>query len=282
MIEDTQPVNSLIERQSESRLGELVASYHGQRFRWRDIYLLVIPGVIASIGLVGYGLWQIQKQASQVGTIQALNINQTWFILAYLIFMFFFAMTLVRIGDDLRFVSIHSHGLRWRLDGFHVRSMTWSDIEGIATSSFRDYFIKLPLREHYHAMFYPAHGKPVGLYDDLINLPELVTHLKAILYPSLLSRHKAALDSGDKLTFGSLILEKSGLHVLSKKLVTEFSPQMLTQSSLYFIPWSEVEQVTIQSGFLVVKSSSHGLLQIPISHIPNYELLYKLIEQGLN
>ena len=280
-MEDTQPVPASNSSQSNSRLGELVASYHGQHFRWRDFFLLVIPGFVGTLGLIGYGLWRMQNQAMQVGYLQAFNQNQVWFILGYLLFLFFFSMTMVRIGDDLRFVSIYRNGLRWRLGGIRIHTADWDEMKGIATSSFRDYFINVPMREHYHAMLYPAHGKPFAIYENLHDLPELVSRIKASLYPHLLPQYQADLGTGKQLAFGALGIQPGGLQIHTKLVGGDFAPGLKSKSAPAVIPWSNIEQVTIQSGFLVVQSSDYGLQRIPISQIPNYELFFKLIEQGL-
>jgi hypothetical protein len=53
-------------------------------------------------------------------------------------------------------------------------------------------------------------------------------------------------------------------------------------SSGQTIPWEKLRSVDVVSGFLVVELSDYSRRKLPVSKIPNIELLLQLIQQGVN
>jgi hypothetical protein len=100
------------------------------------------------------------------------------------------------------------------------------------------------------------------------NLPELITRLKAHLYPRLYPALQAGFLAGRAVAFGPVSVQAQGLRMRPHN-------QAIT-------PWSEIRRVTVRSGELMVElkhlQKGNSLARIPVAKIPNLELLLKLIE----
>ena len=99
---------------------------------------------------------------------------------------------------------------------------------------------------------------PAGLE----NTPELISQLKACLYPRLMPGFEANLQAGKSLYFGPLAISPRGLACGSQRW-----------------PWVEVEYFDIQNGCLEVKAGSRRALHFSAGQIPNLELLLQLVPQ---
>jgi hypothetical protein len=127
-----------------------------------------------------------------------------------------------------------------------------------------------------------ANGKRIVISENnggpggVENLPELVSRIKANVYPRLMPRLKAAFTAGEWLSFGSLQIHRQGLHIQSGKGDQKINP----------IPWDQVRRITARSGYLVVELSSPSNTQIqqkrlPVSKVPNLELFFQLVKENV-
>ena len=148
----------------------------------------------------------------------------------------------------------------------------WEEIAGVTTETIQNQLLGVILRPHIQGYIYPNIGKPVRLDNTIQNLSELLTILKAKLYPRLLPRLQSNLQSGQWLHFGLLAIQHKGIKLLNKHRPNR------AQS----IPWSQITYVNIESGFIVVELSDRPRLKLPVSKIPNIELLLQLIKMGVN
>ncbi|HWQ84457.1 MAG TPA: DUF6585 family protein, partial [Anaerolineales bacterium] len=108
----------------------------------------------------------------------------------------------------------------------------------------------------------PTTGKLLRLPDGLENYPELISQLKACLYPRLLPGLEANLQAGKSLFFGPLAISPRGLVSGSQRW-----------------KWEDVETFDVQNGWLEIKTAPKQTLRFPASQIPNVELLLQLVPQ---
>jgi hypothetical protein len=256
--------------------GPLIDSFSPPPLKRGRFLLLSGSGLALALLLLGYALHRLYFGYANYGPAAALSWSFPWFfaaLLAAIAWLFLSARALIHSS---RRISIHSLGLVVYF--FHLSQVfPWEDISGISVDA-----ASLPSKRYPHYIRYQSiitfsdgtflrqQGSQNGPLRsaDIQDLPALLSRLKAILYPRLLPRLSEQFQSGGWLDFGPLSIHTSGLRT--------GSPQQT-------IPWSQVSRLTVQSGRLVVELTGvpkPSRLAIPVSRIPNLELLFQLIRQG--
>lgn len=256
-------------------LGPLVRRFAGRGFGWRDLWSLALPGTLGVLAPLGYGLQRSDYAYAQYGPVAADFWGRPWFALAALAAIIFALLLLYRLLLRRTYVAIHQEGLHLHLRPFHNRSIRFNQIAGIATAILQDRFLGLALHTAYQAVLYPNVGRPIRLNESLAELPELSACIKERLYAQLKPRLHANLAAGQWLYFGPLSIQAQGIRL----------PRRWPRRSGPTIPWKALERITVQSGYLMVELNHHArsgrLKPIPVSHIPNLEILLDLLQQGV-
>jgi hypothetical protein len=160
-----------------------------------------------------------------------------------------------------RSVAIHRDGLRLALP--RLQEFRWAQIAGISTQTQREHFLGITVRSRQQVRLYPTMGKPVRL-DPLPELNELVTQIKAHLYPRLLPRLQNEFNTGAWLHFGPIAIQTRGLRINGRDY-----------------PWVEIDQVTICKGDLVISFNdrlNRHSQHLNAGSIPNLELLIQILQ----
>lgn len=253
-------------------LGPLQHLYRGRTLAWRDVLTLFLPGILAVLSPLGYGMAQANYAYTRFGPVAAEARSYPWFLLATFALAVFILLVAARLLRARAFVAVHRYGVRISVSHFRARSLRWEQIAGVCSQSIQEYFLSLPLRAYFEASLVPAVGKPLRISRQMTGLPELVSHLKAALYPRLLPQLLAEFTAGKWVYFGPVAIQQSGLQIRGRR-----------------IPWQQVERVEIRQGFLLVASrpaavspSSGAPVKIALLQIPNPELLLQLIQQAVN
>lgn len=231
---------------------------------------LILPGGLAVLLPLFYGYGRARYGAEHFGVVAAEHWSRPWYILASIACGVFLLVAIIRIRDSRKSIAVHTGGLRLNLA--KKQSLLWEQIAGVSTESVRYEFLGIILEPRIRGVIYPNTGKPIRLTNAIQELPELLSVLKAKLYPRLYPDLQANLKSGQWLHFGPLAIQSKGIKHLNRGLLKQ------DQS----IPWSQVKHVDVNSGFLVVELSDQPRLKLPVSQIPNIELLIQLIQLGVN
>jgi hypothetical protein len=164
---------------------------------------------------------------------------------------------------------VHTRGVRLRPGILRTRNLRWQQISGVALSATQAVFFDSRGQTRLRAVIYPNQGKPLRLGEQLENLAELVSRIKASLYPRLLPDMKASFQAGKWLYFGPLALQAGVLRLQHAELT-----------------WQQVEDIQVKNGYLAVSwregQGPARNVRIPISKIPNLELLLQIIREGVN
>ena len=250
-------------------LGGLIRVFRHRPLGWIEAVSLILPGGLAVLTPLFYGFGRGRYAASYFGPVAADQWSQPWYILAGLAFVIFLLAVIYRLRRSRQYVAVYTGGLRLSLAERGV--LRWEQIAGISTDTISYHFLGISTQSHLRGVIYPNTGKPIHLSNAIQDLPELLTILKAKLYPRLLPNLQANLNSGQWLHFGRLAIQNRGIKLLG---------HMLKQDQT--IPWSHVTHVDVNSGFLVVELSDRPQVKLPVSQIPNIELLIQLIQLGVN
>lgn len=263
----------------------MAAIYYGPTIKRRDRWLLALTGVMFILIPVGQGTLRAYNGYSRYGPAAASSWSLPWFMVAGVAFLAWLLLMIQLVRRSQYGVLLYRNGLRFgAVERSHKHAATpllpWEKVRGIAVELIASTKDKPPIhkatlfledRKIHLAEARSDWGAMANLFGParIENLPELITRLKAHLYPRLFPSLRSSLLSGEELSFGPLAVHRQ--HILLK-----------TKSSDP-IPWTKVRQVTIQSGYLVVElersPQSRSRMRVPVSKIPNLELLLKLIEE---
>lgn len=251
-----------------TNLGAQIAVYHSRPLGWQDVFFILLPGLLGVLAPYGYAVWLYEQSMRQHGPAAAEQWSRVWFWLAWgALFVFIFLLTL-RLVDLRRFASVHSRGIRVRPGVLRTHSLRWEQISGIALSMTQDVFLGPRGHTHLRAVLYPNLGRPIRLDDRMQNLAELVSRIKASLYPRMLPDMKANFQAGKWLYFGPLAVQANVLRMHHNK-----------------ITWEQIENLQVKNGYLAVswKEEQEPFRdeRIPIAEIPNLELLLQIIREGV-
>ena len=250
-------------------LGGLIRVFRHRPLGWIEALSLILPGGLAVLTPLFYGYGRARYAARYFGPVAADHWSRPWYILAGIAFVVFLLAAIYRFRKSRQFIAVHDGGLRLNLT--KQRVLRWEQIAGISTDNVSYHFLGISTRSRLRGVIYPNTGKPIHLTDVIQDLPELLTILKAKLYPRLLPNLQANLNSGQWLHFGRLAIQNRGIKLLNH-MPKQDQP----------IPWSHVTHVDVNSGFLVVELCDRPHLKLPVSQIPNIELLIQLIQLGVN
>jgi hypothetical protein len=250
-----------------SELGPQIALYRERPFQQRYLLVLFFLLGLAVLVPLGYGLYRAWHAYAHFGIAAASSWSRPWYLISLTALTLLILLAIFFVRQAHRFVAVHKHGLRLALP--RPISLRWEQIAGIAIGVRQDRFIGFSVRTSYQAILYPNAGKPIRLDSSLENLPELLTRLKAGLYPRLLPNLRASFLGGQWLHFGPVAIHCESIHIQKRS------------GSIYRTPWSGVRQITVRSGILIVELENKPDIRLPASLIPNLELLLQLIQQGV-
>lgn len=274
---------------TEKSLGPLLAAYRAPPIKQRHLAVFALLGLLFVLAPLSFGLYRGYYGLTHYGPVAAVTWSRNWLLGSLVAFILLMLLGLHRLVASRRRIAVHAHGLElagFRRPLFELLPFTtpytlmWSQIEGIAAQAFQDHFRGRPKPVRYRAVLFPRAGKPIRLHgidlqpdhpDSAGELSELISRLKASLYPRLLPKLRAAFSAGEWLSFGPLAIQRQNIRFARAKNQP--------------LAWNQVKSITVKSGCLVVELHKDSLAsprhQYPVSQIPNLELLLQIIDQGV-
>ncbi len=275
----------------------MAAIYYSPVLRRQDRLLLSLVSTVAILVPLGFGMYRAYYGYTHYGPAAASSWSFPWLGVATLLFLAWLALFTLLARRSGYGILLYRNGLRvgnieppaWRYPTRLPPILPWEEVAGIAveliaSSQGKPPFHRATLFLKGNRRIYLAEARSwwdvfAGLFGPVRveNLPELVTRIKARLYPRLLPKLRAVFLSGQVLPFGPVIIQRQQFAFRSKS-------RTLAREGKG-VPWSKVGRVTVQSGDLVVElensKSTYTKLRFPVSKIPNLELLLNLIEEHL-
>lgn len=249
-------------------LGAQIALYRCRPFQGRGLMFLLLGGALSVLTPLGYGFSRGQYAYAKYGPVAAHFWSRPWYLLAGAAFFALLVLLGLRWRRSRRFVAVHQNGLRLRLS--RRQDYLWGQLSGIASGAVETLLLGNTLRASHQAVLYPTVDPPIRLDDSLENLPELLTRIKANLYPRLLPDMLQAFKEGKRLYFGRLSISPNELRLQAKNR----PPRTIC--------WEEMEGITLQSGMLMIKPQNQAAIRLPVAQVPNLELLLQIIQTGVN
>lgn len=242
-------------------LGPLITRSYGRPLRWRDLFLIFLPGTLAVFAPLGYGVYLASYGYTGFGPSAAEAWSRSWLSLAAFATLILLLLALYRLFSAHRFLAIHERGLHIHSSPFYDRKIYWSQISGVSTSVIQNRFLGLPLGTARQTRVYPHIGKPIHIDRRFGDVSALTNQIETFLYPLLESQIHKSFKSGKWIYFGDVAIHQKGLQLNQR-----------------VIPWGQITHIYAEGGHLVVKSVEFEPKYVPVSSIPNLVLLFRLLE----
>lgn len=267
---------------SNEELGQLVERYQAKPLsvsRWIFLlFLLLSPLIVISIKL-----WEFLTNQLNRNILEIFQSNYPLLMSAYLLFLVALIALLLNYWHSKRFIEIYQHGVHWRFWGIKPASLLWSQVEGIAVARLEFTFLGRPVSHQTRVMLYLFNRPPLLIDLRSPQIEKALDQLKNQYYLYLFPRLLENFNRGQTLSFGPVRVQQESFEFFKRLPTVDFIPPSLLKSGkVQKIPWAKLNNLTVQRGFLVVQSGNLGTKRIPLSQIQNFELLLKIIEQGVN
>lgn len=274
-------------------LGALIAVYRGRPFGRGTWLTYCLLGMAATLTPLGYGSQRFVYGYTKFGLAAATTWSRTWFLLTLLALISSWLLLFHRRREARRYVALHQNGLRLALSGQRPQkkptaqpmrpatgeiTLRWEQISGIAVNHVQPHLFGRTLKPRYRAYLYPNLGRPIRLDDRLGRVAELLTQIKAHLYPRLLPELQQSFAEGRWLYFGRLAIHREAIQLRSSPFLR---PRWHT------FPWEQVERLGVADGCLVVELRHlhpyrrSAKIRIPIAQVPNPEILLEIVRLGV-
>ncbi len=163
-----------------------------------------------------------------------------------------------------RGVAVYEKGFVWR-DRAGLHPWIWEEQASLTAAITRHYTNGIYTGTTHVYTLLNKQNERLVLTDAYQNVEELASLIEQSIFPLLYDRAAAQYNSGQAVVFGPVAISKSGI-VIGKKTY----------------PWPEVQQVSIQQGFLKVSKRDGGWFSgasAAASAIPNLRVLLSIIDQ---
>ena len=248
----------------KKNIGSLVAIFRDRPLRWRDIFLTFIPGGLAVLTPLTYGVLRKRYALAYFGPIAAEIWSKPWFLLAEIALIAYLGLALSRLRRARQVVLVYKNAIAIRLYRKKSFLFYWDQLRGIACTTVQPTFFGRAFKTRHRIMIFPENGNPITLNDRIPKITELTGRLKAKLYPRLLPILRENLSKGNPLNFGPITLQQDCL---------------LLEGTT--IPWDQITSINVKRGRLIVESSINRPIKIPAGQIINIELLIQLLQDGV-
>ena len=242
----------------KNQIGPIIARYQYRPLRRSEFLVYSVLGLTAGGIPLIYGFDRYQYGYTKYGESAAIIWSRPWFLLSGLAILTFFLILVHRFRLSARYISIHKNGIYLSMS--YPISYRWEQIGGIATSVTQPLFLGITNRPRYRAVLYPNIGNPIKITDSYLNLPELMSRIKSKLYPRIIPSLTNNFQNGQWVFFGPIAIQLKQISVRKRKY-----------------EWSHVRRLNVDSGDLVIELTNPRNLQIPVSQIPNIEILLQII-----
>jgi hypothetical protein len=251
--------------QPKSGLGRTLSVYRGLPLQWSELLFVYLPASLLVIAPLTYGLWRAWYAYTTFGPAAASAWARPWYQLATLALVPFSLLSVHRMFLASRYVAVHENGLRLRFSPFREVRLAWEDLTGIASAAYQEHFLGIAFQLRPQITLFRAKGRPIRLDSRLQKTTSLTRRIKSNLYPRLWPLMADRWQAGRAIGFNRLTVHPKAFY-LGKQPV----------------PWEQVARLGVRSGFLVIELETGGPVRFPVAEVPNLELLFQLVEWGIN
>jgi hypothetical protein len=185
-----------------------------------------------------------------------------------------------RLLTSLQRFEVCDRGILQRTRLLRKATYRWGEFAGISSSATAITLWDKHIRTAPRGNLYLKNGKSINLTKRYQNIPYLVKIAKSKIYPLIWPILISDFRSGRLVHFGRISLEsdfRSGRLVHFGRISLDNRDILISRSK---IPWSSVYRIGVTAGFLVIELRDDSSQRVPISSLPNPELLLKIVDWG--
>jgi hypothetical protein len=261
-------------------LGQRVAVYRVKRLGIGGFVLIALPGILGVLAPLLYGNYRYNFGLSGHGLAAAQAWSRPWYTLTWVALLAFAYLVIARFLSSRRYVVVFTRGIELRLNPLRSRKYRWNQIAGISAYLERRQFLWRKGKARLKVKLFRITGHPIQLPGDLENMPEFAARVKQLLYSHLSPSLELAYENGECVCFGPLTISSKGIRSGNTRRVQKSSAKHA------FIPWEAVNQISLSEGYFIVeyKGSTYATkpARYPVSKIPNLEILFHIVQQGVS
>ena len=231
---------------------------------------MLSTGATAVLAPLGYGYSRFVYGYTHFGPVAAVHWSRPWYLLSLFALLAFLLLAFIRLLQAHRFIALHRKGIYCSFTPNKI--FRWENIAGLAVRIHSPSFLGRSLKARYQAVLLPVTGHPLRLPSSLDNLPDLLTQIKAHLYQRLVPELQSSFDAGKWLYFGPISIHANALRLSGQRNAR--TPQTYA--------WSDVRNLSVRSGRLVVEFTDGSRRSLPVAVIPNIEILLQIIQTGVS
>jgi hypothetical protein len=234
---------------SLNRIGSLVASF-------------VFLGGAVLVFL--YGVYEAYLAYQEHGPATMGNVLTWPVIVAFILFLLALAAGWAAYVNWNKGVALYEQGFVVR-DRKGIQAWRWEEIVSLRAAVTRHYTNGIYTGTTHVYTLYNRQNERLVFSDIYVKVEELAKAIEQGIFPHLYERAAQQYNLGQTLAFGPVAISKTGIQI-SKKVY----------------PWTEVQQVTVQRGFLKVSKKGGGWFSgasAAASAIPNLSVLLNMIHQ---
>jgi len=251
-------------------LGQLIAYYPSSISRSKVIIKTLVAILLFVIPPLAIGYWRYYYGYTQFGVVPADIWSRAWFALAMINLVICLLFSLHQIFRRRQFVALYENGLTIRSGILKISTLVWDQLSGILTDFIQERILHQILRNNVHAILQLKDETTISLPQSLINIPELISRIKARLYSRLVPEIVANFNSGKLINFGIIDLH-------SNKLIMRDDSNASNVLEL-----NQIEEITVQSGYLVLTIRNQVPKKVMVSKILNLEIMLHLLRGEVN
>jgi hypothetical protein len=271
--------------------GSWKAVYQTHRLRFSNLGGLLFCGIFVVVLPFALGLTRLYNGYTRYGPAAGFAWGTPWLAFAVLAFFAWLVLLVRKLQFPHYKIQVNKNGLQF--EGYRAaqkvlglgNTLSWDMFSGITVETIGKKIRNDPQGNEISSLkvaLLLSDGKKINLFESgdrrggLKNLSELVSRIKANLYPRLMQKYNSAFSAGQVLTFGPVSVQRQELRI-------QIHHRGKYSSS---IPWDQVRHITVKSGYLVVELiQSPDPVQyqrrFPVSQIPNLELLLQIIKENV-
>lgn len=242
----------------ENQLGDLVIEYAHTKTSPSDRFLLTVSGILWAAILV-YASYQYIYGSASFGLSAGTAWSRPGFLLGGgLLAAWLCGLALAWLSK--RSTRVHQQGLVFWKAGQKKKVYRWREIGGVSFAQ-EEWILYSAKIVRSRAMLYPNQAKPVRLsnYCPKTDVPELMTRIKANLYPHLEPELRQSILDGKRIFFGPVSISEDGFYLANQHM-----------------EWNQLDGINIENGYLQISIQNGGKNRIAIQKVPNLELLLPL------
>lgn len=246
-----------------SSLGIQLSEHRTRPEILRRASVVALAGAVLASGAFAFSAWRWYDALTRYGILVVWRLSAPW-LAAGVFFAIIAAGALISsLQQRNRVVRIHERGISLE-KGKTRNALEWGQIGRIQLHAVRYGISGLSWGHRSTLRLMSREGKVHRLSSTLADFASLVDAVKSRVYPLLLHEMRQAIQQGDPLDFGDLMLTSIGVH-----------------QGRRLLPWERLEGPDLSNGWLSLRGLESGrpsTLRVLASHVPNVELCAQLIE----